>query len=254
LRRWTHELKIIPNKADMASFDVQANALGLSLQLFKEGQLATYSTGRWGLIGLRKGAAMELAVVYPPHEVIKTTIIRTRCAAIYKGSLRPDLAQLFLRYLASEAYSDTVIESADALPPNPVFMKKDSYRRPPKYSNEWGCHEVFAQAADEIAAPPCHSPFIAQEVAMRIIYKWLDKFEVGLCSAAEAASSTQVEINAEMERSIKEMPALVDVFKQRQNQQKKIDEHRLADESVPASWIDNPYYLFAGRKNRWIMD
>lgn len=254
LRRWTDELGIIPNKADMASFDVQGGFGGVELQLFKNGQFATFTIGRWGLIGMRRGAAMDLAVVYPPHDVIKTSTIMTRCAGIYQGSRHPQLAQLFLSYLASETYSDTIIKNADALPPNPDFLQKESYLRPSGYSNEWGCHEVFSRAADEIAVPPSHSPFISYDVAMRIITKWQDKFEVGICSAEEAAQNTELEINGEIQRTLKELPKLKGTYQQLAQEQKQIDIARHSGQKVSTKLVRNPYYRFHGIKTGWIQD
>lgn len=254
IQYWTEDIKIIPNKADMASFDVQSSFGGVKLALFKSGQFATFTIGRWGLIGFRKGAAMDLSVIYPPHEVIKTSTIRTRCAGIYAGSKNPELAQLFLRYLASETYNDTIIDFADALPPNPNFMEKDSYKKPPQFSNEWGCHEVFSNAAKEIAVAPSHSPFVSQEVAMRLINKWQAKYEVGICSAEEAAKQTQIEINNEIQRTLKEIPAFTNLYNTRKQNQESIDQSRQAGKKVSARLVNNPYFLFHGRKTGWIED
>ena len=161
---------------------------------------------------------------------------------------------LFLEFLASEKYNDTIIEHADALPPNPTFMQKESYHRPPQYSNEWGCHEVFTRAVEEITAPPAHSPFIAYDTVTRILFKWQDKFDVGLCSAEEAAAETQREINAEMERNRKEIPALQGLYEAMLKDQSKFDSARSASQAVQASWVHNPYYQFVGRKAGWIQE
>lgn len=254
LERWTDELGIVPTKADLESFDVQSGYGGASLQLFKEGVFGAFVIGRYGLIGFREGASMNLRVVYPPHGTFKCSSMGTRCAAIYKGSQHPEEAALFLEYLASEPYNDTIIEGADALPPNPAFLHKRSYTHPPLYSNEWGCHEVFTRAMKDIAVPKENSPYINSSVVERIFYKWVEKFEAKITSAEETALGIEIEIHAEMERFLEEFPNRRKEYQQALEQQKQINALKASGEMVPASLILNPFHLSLARRQGWLKE
>ncbi len=167
VRKWTYEDRILPSAADTDSFSAGAGYGGLELQLFNSGNFAMIWRGRYALIQLRDFGAMKLSVSEPPHGGFPVSSTGSRAAGIYAGSKNKDLARYFLAFLASEDYNMTIVEDADALPPNPDFTTTEAYRRPKAYPNEWGCHEVFSEAAATIGVPASHSPFVSTKEASR---------------------------------------------------------------------------------------
>ncbi|MBN2713844.1 MAG: carbohydrate ABC transporter substrate-binding protein [Planctomycetes bacterium] len=240
--KWTYDDHLLPSEADRQSFSTESGYGGSSLQLFNNGNYGMIFSGRYALIQMRKFGAMELTVVEPPHGGYPNTFTTTRAAGVYKAGKHKDLATYFIAYLASEDYNMNIVHDGDALPPNPEFTKSEEFLRPKDYPNEWGCHEMFTQAMDEIAIVNSASPFILQDVANRIISNYEKSYMSKICSAEEAAARTQKEVNNEIQLNLKDYPKMRPLYEERVALQKKIDEYRKAGKKVPLEWISNPFF------------
>jgi multiple sugar transport system substrate-binding protein len=143
-----------------------------------------------------------------------------------------------------------IVMDADALPPNPTYTKMEEFLRPKDYPNEWGCHEAFAKALDEIAIADSDSPFVQRNRAYDIVWQIEDKLKNERCTAAEAVQEMTERINERIDLVLENKPDLRPLYEKRVELQKKIDEYRKSGRKVPLDWISNPfhrkYYVFKG--------
>lgn len=242
LYKWTYDDRLLPSLADRQSFDTQSGYGGANLQLFNNGNYALLGgMGRYALIQLRKFGQLDLAVAEPPHAGFPNTATGTRCAAIYVGG-QPDLAKYFLAYLASEDYNMQVVRDADALPPNPKYTEVEEYLRPPDYPSEWGLHEAFSEAAENIAIAAARTPFGPDATVSREFTNARDAVLVGGVSPEEAAREAAERINAVIARTVAEDPRLEEQYKAALARQEQIDQRRAAGKPVPLEWIANPFH------------
>lgn len=139
-------------------------------------------------------------------------------------------------------------------PPKPDSMSSEAYEgrlrefhglyleHMSTYMKEWGCHEAFAQAVEEIAIPVSSSPFVLESVAFRMI-SWSEQaFMADRETAEETARQMAERVNQEIERTLAENPKLRPRFEELSDLQEKIDQRRGADQRVPLDWITNPFY------------
>lgn len=240
--KWTYEDHILPTSRDRASFATESGYGGSALQLFNQGNYATVWIGRYGLIQFRQFGDMDLTVVEPPHAGFPNTSLTTRAAAVYRGGDNKDLAAYFLAYLASEEYNMTIVEDADALPPNPKYTRTEEYLRPEDYPNEWGIHRRFADAARNIAIARPFSPFVLGKTVQRIQRGLEDGVQSDVYSPNEAAAIAADRINSAIKRNLREYPAMEEEYNRRLALQEKIDARRKNRKKVPLKWITNPFY------------
>ena len=242
IHKWTYEDRILPSAADKASFDTEGGWGGQSFQLFKDGRYAMFASGRWALMLFRRFGAMQLAVVEPPHAGIPNTILSGGQSTVYRASRHRQYAELFLAYMAGEAYNMQIVRDGDALPPNPKYTDTELFRRPPDHPNEWGCHEAYAQAAKTIATVQSFSPFVLPVTVER--YDTIAEEEVmnDRATPQEAATRAAERVNAEIARTLRESDRLRRRYEELCALQEDIDRRRRAGERVPAAWIRNPYH------------
>ena len=247
---WTYRDRLIPSASDLASFDSQQGYGGPTLQLFNRGNIAMFASGRYALIQLRKFPDMELAVCEPPHVEMPNTLIGTRAAGVYVGSKHPEWAARFQQYLASEDYNTQVVRDADALPPNPKYTKTELFLRPPDHPEEWGLHEAFSGAAEEIAVAGDYSPFVLDADLNRQINENKDKVMNDLATPERAARDTASAVNEYIARTVAGDPALRAEYDRRVAIQKRIESLRAEGKKVPLDLISSPYhrryYVFKG--------
>jgi multiple sugar transport system substrate-binding protein len=251
LYKWTYVDHIIPTAAELASFSTDSGYGGAQAQLFATGNVAMMLSGRYMLIQFREFSRLRIEQGRPPlaltvsefpHGGFPNSIIATRAAAIYAGSDHPELAELFLAYLASESYNMQIVRDADALPPNPIYTRNEEYLRPAEWPNEWGTHEHFANAAQTIAIGSSNSPFILTATARRLEKDAYDAFMNGLIDAEAAGEMAAKNINMEIRRTLIENPKLQDDFDQARAIQEKIDAYRAQGKPVPLEWLKNPFH------------
>jgi len=250
LHKWTYDDHILPSAADQASFATESGYGGATLQLFNNGNYAMFRMGRYALIQLREFGALNLSVSEPPHGGFPNTSTGTRAGAVYIASKHKDLAKYFLAYLAGEDYNMQIVRDADALPPNPKYTVIDEFLRPKDYPNEWGCHEVFSEAADEIAIGGDYSPFVVPNTVSRIHTEATEAFMSDIATAEDASKIAADQIDDEIKRSLEENPKLRPLYEKLTKNQEKIDQLRADGRKVPLELIENPfhrrYYVFKG--------
>lgn len=257
-RKWIYEDRILPSAQERDSFDTAGGYGGATLQLFNRGNYAMFMSGRYALIKLRDFAErfgpLDMDVVEPPHDGFPNTTTFARTATVYVGGGHPDLAHLFLAFLASEAYNELIVDDADALPPNPIYTELEAFKRPPDYPNEWGLHEMFVEAAESIAIGGEYSPFVLTSFVNRQMTQAEQSVLIGRLTAEEAAAWLAQTINDQIHRNLRQDPALRDRYEQRLAQQAQIDALRAAGEPVPAALIENPFHRKYYAAQDWLAE
>ena len=249
--KWTYVDRILPSAADMSSFSTQQGYGGPETQLFYRGNFALMQGARYSLITLRKfdkanNKQTKLSVSYPPYGHYPVTTIGSRCAVVYVAGKHKELAKLFLQYLASEEYNMQIVETADALPPNPKYTKTEEFLRPKGYENEWGTHELFANAALNHATNHLISPYIHRTKLDRIETAAMEAVMSDLLTPKEAGEQAQLRAmneirqNMELDKNVK--PELLARYKQDLANQKIIDECKKQGKKIPLKLITNSFY------------
>ena len=242
-RRWVYDLHLLPTPDDRDAMVSQQGYGGASLQLFSRGQYAMVPGGRWLLIQFRRFENLgKLQVVELPNDGFPSTTIRTRAVVLYKGSKHPELAKLFLEFLASEDYNRQVVADADALPPNPAYTHDEAFLHPPDYPNEWDAHGVFAETANTIAVPGVYSPYLLPSIVRRMYYHHEDAFMNRQHTAEETAQRLADEIDTRMADELSRKPHLQEAYDRDVATQEKIDALKEQGKPIPLEWITNPFY------------
>lgn len=287
MHKWMYVDRLIPTQADRQSFTVESGYGGANPQLFanntqpERGQVAMLWGGRHHLIifreldRLRRAAGREpldYGVAEAPHGGFPNTGVGTRAAMVYAGGRNKDLAVYFLAFLASREYNMQIVADGDSLPPNPEFTRIEEYLRPADYPNEWGIHEAFARAATELAVGTSYSPFILHATADRIEWNNRDKFLQPTPMASHptperTAELIEAELNAEMDRTIRENPALRPLYERLLARQAIIDELReqlqqaerlgqpiTESMKIPVDLIENPFHRAYYAHKGWLKE
>lgn len=243
IHKWTYEDRLIPSSADQASFSGSAGFGGAVLHLFNEGNFGMVMMGRYALLQLRQFDPIELDVVEPPYKDYPNTIIFAGMPTVYREAVNANLAKYFLSYMASEDYNMLIVRDGDALPPNPKYTNTEAFLRPPDHPNEWGCHEVFTEAADAIAVTYSNSRFVLPVTVSRLFQRYYDLFMNNRITAAEAGQRLTMAINQELRENLEDRPVLRETYENKVRLQKKIDARKAAGRPIPREWIDNPFHL-----------
>lgn len=246
-RQWTYEEHLAPTGAEVSSFSSQAGYGGADLPLFAEGRIGVIICGRWALIRMREYENPPVAQVsyFPtPEGGFANDIILARSAAVYKGSDHPELAVLFLAFLASDPYSQQIVENADAMPPSPALAETEAYAHPPDHPNEWGIHTPMYESAKHRSIAHALSPFVSDSIVIRHMTQAVEKVmaDPPLATPEDAARVMAKAIDNEIMLTIQESSRLADRYAQLVETQKKIDAHRAEGKPVPLEWITNPFH------------
>lgn len=246
--RWTYVDNLMPTAAQESSFAAEAGYGGGSgLALFQTGQYGIIMRGRWGLIRVRQFEnPPNLSVSLPPHmpDGMINTTLSARSAAVYKGGKHKEIAKLFLAFLASEKYSQQIVDSADALPPLPALAEDEEFIKPKDFPNEWGTHEIVSHAAANYGIPEALSAFVPMSYIMREVSIARDHVMTNnrVKTPQQAAADCARAINLEISRDIEEDPDKQVQYDELVAIQEKIEAYREANRKVPLEWITNPFY------------
>jgi multiple sugar transport system substrate-binding protein len=244
IHKWTFDDHLFPTAADLQSVATKSETqFGDSrIQMFVDGEYAMVFIGRHGLPLIRPHGKIPMSVSEPPNGGFPNTSADGTEVAVYAGSKHPELAELFLQYIASKEFSDAISVSADAVPPNPAATQTAAYLRPAAYPNEWGMHEKFSQVINDIGIGEESSPYV---LTLSVYLAELDAREAfmgGLCTAQQAGERVAQHVNAELARNLEDNPELREEYAKDVALQARIDKLRTEGKKVPLAWISNPFY------------
>ncbi len=246
IHRWTHDYGIMPSAADMASFAAeQQGDAHVAIPLFARGQFALLLWGRSAVTYFRPlGLDTGLSVMEPPNVGFPNTSMGVRMVTIYKKTPNRELAEYFLQYLMSEDYNRIIAEEGEDMPPDPAHARTDAFLHPPDHPNEWGAHDTFARAAEEIAIGEPFSPFVLPGTVHRIWSRAFSEIMSDRRSIHEALGIATDRINAEIASAIAhpDNEHLLERYNRALEDQQRIDDLLARGEPVPLSLIRNPYY------------
>ena len=251
-KKWVYEDRILPTPDDAAAVATAQGYGGAALQLFGSGRYAMLTGGRYFLIQLRSFPSLrKVRAVELPHGGFPNTRVTTRGATVYAGSDHPDLAPLFLAYLASDAYNRLIVRDADGLPPNPRALETEAFLRPPEHPGEWGFHGPLAETAQTIGIGGSYTPFAQNSGVERDQAQFQQLYELGRVSLAEAVSRTHGAVERRIRATVDRKPALRPLFEERLRVQAAVDERRASSGPIPENWVFNAYFrALYGRTGR----
>ncbi len=140
-------------------------------------------------------------------------------------------------------------------PPKPAKMSDEDYQKAlaefdalymasmPVYKSEWGMHDRFTDLMENIALPGDITPYCVPETVSMEIKNAEDEYINNRATAKDAAKRAADRINAEIQRTLEENPDIKPQYEKARADQKKIDELKAAGKKIPASLIQNPFYL-----------
>ena len=169
-------------------------------------------------------------------------VLHARCATLYAGSKKKDLAKYFFAYLADKSYSDYIIKGADGLPPNISFAENNpDFESPVKYPNEGKVHKTELKWAKTLGISLPISPYFKSEGANWKQYG-LDMLFNDKGDAEASAKETASRINASIKITISNNAGLKKKYLDDLQLQKKIDARKASNQKIPLSWIKNPFH------------
>lgn len=255
LKKWKDDDHLMPDAAEWASFATSAGKRGGPGQLFAHGTFAMLQSGRYQLMQFREfEQPIQLAVVELPHGGVPCNIIASGQATVYRGSRQLDLAKLFLAFYASEEYSMQIVSDGDGLPPIPKYTQTEEFLRPVGYTNEWGCHELFAENAIREGISPTFSPFVPYGTVLQCEWTVGGAVDAGRLTPEEGARDLAGRINRAMSIILHDNPRLQAQYREACAIQERIDRSRREGRPVPAAWVTNPYHQRFYREKGWLTD
>ncbi|NRA36778.1 MAG: carbohydrate ABC transporter substrate-binding protein [Planctomycetes bacterium] len=249
IHTWTKD-NLLPSATDLSNIATESAHGGAGTQMFRNGNYGMYLSGRWALCQFRlypefKDFAVD--ILPPPQDGFNNTSSGSRAAVMYAGysDRRKRLAAYFFQFLASDAYNQTIVDSADAIPPSPSYAQTDAYKTPVDFPNEHGVHEAYSNALRDIGVLITHSPFVETNIIKRQTTgaEAAVMAEPSLREADEAAALAHERIEERIQLNIKENPSLRPAYEKACADQKEIDALKAAGKKIPRALITNRYYL-----------
>lgn len=245
--KWTYVDRIAPTAADVASMNTDAGYGGADFSNFISGKYAMIVMGRYCLIRFRevqqqKDMTIQFAVSQLPMYDYKNHPITVRAAMPYRGSKHPELAKLFLQFLASKPYNQYIVDGADGLPPNPEIVEQEMKDIRIQRPNERDCSELESSWARTIALPSFYSPYV-KAGSTNWLQNGINRFFNNRSSLDDALKYIQDRYNQEIEISKNANPAMMEAWKKDWALQEKIDACKKEGKKIPVEWIKNPFYV-----------
>ena len=245
--KWTYVDRIAPTAADVASMNTDAGYGGADFSNFISGKYAMIVMGRYCLIRFRevqqqKDMTIQFAVSQLPMYDYKNHPITVRAAMPYRGSKHPELAKLFLQFLASKPYNQYIVDGADGLPPNPEIVEQEMKDIQIQRPNERDCSELESSWARTIALPSFYSPYV-KAGSTNWLQNGINRFFNNRSSLDDALKYIQDRYNQEIEISKNANPVMMEAWKKDWALQEKIDACKKEGKKIPVEWIKNPFYV-----------
>jgi multiple sugar transport system substrate-binding protein len=241
--RWVNDLKLIPTATESKALASGSSRTSSGhMFLFSEGNFGIIFAGRYGLMYFREVGPKKLSISEFPHKKYRNTILYAAGSAVYKGSKHKDLAVYFLKFMASDAYNQGIVENPDGLPPSPKFAYGEKFSRPAEHPNEWGLHDQIRDMGTEIAIPFSYSPFIQSSTLNRNVKDAMDSLLASRISVDDALDELAVSIKKDIIRFTNESENLKTKYEKQLEDQKEIEQLRQEGKLVPLLLITNPFY------------
>ncbi len=253
-KKWRDVDHLMPSDAELESLSTGAGGWGAQLELFANGTYAMARGGRWSLMGYRRfEKPVQMAVVEPPNGGLPYSTLYCGKPIIYAGGKQKnrDLATLFLAFYASEDYSMQIARDADGLPPVPEYTQTEEFVRPAAYTNEWGCHEMFAENAINHGVGAAQNPFV-DSAALHGVLQISDRVLAGQATPEEVAREIEERTNRRIDLAVNEDPKLLAKYKEACKIQELIEQYRREERPVPREWVTNPFHRYVYERNGWL--
>ena len=140
-------------------------------------------------------------------------------------------------------------------PPKPAKLSDTEYQEAlakfdklyndsmPVYTSEWGMHKRFTDIMQNTALPADITPYCVPETVSMEIRNAEDVYINNMSTAEAAAKRAADRVNGEIQRTLIENPELKAQYDKAMKDQKKIEEFKKNGQKIPASLIQNPFYL-----------
>lgn len=205
-----HVHNIIPTPAEASAQSSQGGWGQGELQWFANGRAAMYIIGRWFIVQLPNypGLADNLGIVPLPRVEGRPSVstIGTRAVGINRQGRNVESAILFLRYLASEEYSELIVADGDGLPPNPATVP-NGQAMVNSMLGDAAIHQGFLDAV-KCARGFNASPYIDLSIVNRWIFEREGQVLNRLRTPEEAMQGLAREINDRIRLNLERRPDL----------------------------------------------
>ena len=185
-----------------------------------------------------QGAEFPDQLRHPPASPVRVQELHLR----HPGSKQPELAKLFMQFLASKEYNRYIVERGDGLPPNPSLVMEELKAIPKTRPNEGNVNLQEVEWAMTIGIPGNFSPFV-KSGSPNWLQSSINQYFNNRMTLDEAVKNIETRYNMEIETSKKANPRMMEAWKKDWAIQQKIDEYKKAGRKIPAEWIKNPFYL-----------
>lgn len=249
--KWTFEDRIYPTAADTASMSGQSGFGGVEFSQFLTGRYATLQYGRWIVVRTRDnerspgfaGPVVHLRSATLPSYNFKNVLVGMRISAIYAGCPRPELAKLFIDFLADREYNEYIVEHGDGLPPNPQYaLTNPNYLEPPGFEHEGNIHANEINWALTIGLRSPFSPYFKAQ-GQNLMSNAISRVFNNLQTVEESLAEAQDRHNRAIQDTLEANPYLRAQYAEDLKKQAVIDGLKARGEKIPASLISNSYYL-----------
>lgn len=171
--------KIIPTPTEIAAMSSQGGFWSGTINLFSSGQSAMMFLGRFYIVQVPNSPDLkgELGSVTVPHQgkMPSRTFCGARSAAINVKSPHRLAALKFLQFLASNTYSQAIIEDGDGLPPSPAVATSGE-AMVNSMVGDASFHQAFLDSMKQATSLDT-SPYIDTAEMLRWLQETIDKIE-----------------------------------------------------------------------------
>lgn len=209
--------EVIPTPDAAASLSSEGGWGNGEIRWFATGRAACIWGSRWMMSQFRQYPDLreEIGVVLLPcpSDGKPVSVFAGRTPAVNVNTKHPKESLLFMQYLASKEYSETIAMGSDALPPSKNYAMDEERLVNPEYP--WETYQDVFVKSMEYAEPREISPFVNPKYVDRLWTEALEKFENDLMTVEEALQEMAKKVNDRIERNVKERKDLRKMYEER---------------------------------------
>jgi multiple sugar transport system substrate-binding protein len=202
-----YKYKVTPSPVEESGMASAGGWGSGTINIFGAKRAAMALGGRWWLANMRTFSGLNLTTVESPYGTVRACSAAGRATLINVKSPHREEALKFLLYLASPQYGELVNNQADGIAAFKADCFKPSFEHNPAHPEE--TYNDAWRDATSLAVQPESSPYVNGQVVQRILDKQVDLVRVDAKTAQQAMTDAASEINAEIVRSLKEDPGLM---------------------------------------------